>query len=581
MCAQENTTLPLVYAQYPWGDRIEGTKAELQGLGIGVGLAFPGEDGANKIEMITRDPRGYRVKVCLADRDRLTATLTFPNWPESPSRIGPEVEAFPGVTRQEFYAYGDRYIGTAQALVAAGLVKADQFPGMPGMFKTRVTVYSDGSISTCTNSSDWSRRREPGARSIQRDKRGLYSVIIHVPQEVKDERREAHGQAEAAWIAAVARMDRPARLLDLDILSRQRGRVVDFAPTRSAQVVSLSAWRESRRSSDPLQVRTAMIEPQEAIPPVAAIVPPWAREAYTGALRWHDDEAPLWRCIGFFRLYGATTEGMRDAWRYIERTNPKPQDHRRILANLILALDVAPELVLPDSEVHIESERDRRPPENFRVRDSRNVLARRLVRNLRAIRFVAPSDCLVRSQDMMFMLETEHLATAFDIEPDRLPRGNTIYRNLDITHHRWTHLGWRQHRRAVDVLGGRIVRDARDLAERAPRHFARLERLALLTESLPDMDEEHAGWIELEPRATYLLWARNVDHLVYLDNELPQCSPRYLRWADFASIASALFTTEQVGHNAPELIGKSIRHQRAAHPNLDTFPDSRQGRARL
>lgn len=326
-----------------------------------------------------------------------------------------------------------------------------------------------------------------------------------------------------------------------------------------------------------------MIEPQDAIPPMAAIVPPWAREVYTGGLRWHDAEALPWRRIGFFLLYGTHTEAMRDAWRYIERANPDPQDRRRILSNLILALDVAPELVLPDSEARIKSERDHRPREIFRVRDSRNVLARRLVRNLRAIQLVAPSDCLAHSQDMMrlFTREAEHLAIGFDIEPDRLPWRNAIYRTLDITHHRWTHLGGRQHRRAVDVLRGRIVRDARDLAELVPQHFSHLERLALLTESLPDMDEEHAGWIEMEPRATYLLWARTVDHLVYLDNERPLCSPRYLRWADFASIAAALFTTAQVGHNAPELIGESIRRQRAAHPYLDAFPDSRQERARL
>lgn len=251
MHAQESTTLPLVYAQHPWGDLIEGTKAQLQGLGIGAGATFPGEDGANKWEMRTKDPRGYSVKVRL-DGGRFSAWLYFPNWPERPSDIGPEVESFPGVTRQEFYAHSDLYVGTAQALVAAGLVKPDQFPGMPGMFKSRVTVYSDGTVSTCTSGVDRRRRHEPGARSIQRDKGGLYSVIVHVPQEIEDERRKARRAAEAAWMEAVAAMDRPARLLDLDVLSRQRGRVVDFAPTRSAQVVSLSAWRESRRSSDPL-----------------------------------------------------------------------------------------------------------------------------------------------------------------------------------------------------------------------------------------------------------------------------------------------------------------------------------------
>ena len=325
-----------------------------------------------------------------------------------------------------------------------------------------------------------------------------------------------------------------------------------------------------------------MTKPKDAIPRMAEIVPPWARQVYEDDLRWHDGDALPWRRIGFFRLYGAATEAMRDAWRYIERANPE-EDRRCVLANLIRALDVAPELVMPDSEACIVSERDLRQREINRVRASSNVLARRLVRNLRAIRFVAPSDCLAHSQDMtrLFMRETERLAMGFDIAPDPLPWGNAIYRTLDITHHRWTHLGWRQHRRAVDVLRGRIVRDARDLAEQAPQHFGQLERLALLTESLPDMAEEHAGWIEMEPKATYLLWARTVDHLVYLNNERPLRSPRYLRWADFANIAATLFTTEQVGHNAPKLIGESVRHQRAAHRDLDAFPDSRQQPALL
>ena len=293
------------------------------------------------------------------------------------------------------------------------------------------------------------------------------------------------------------------------------------------------------------------------------------------------DDCLPWRAIAAKRLFGATDSRLCDVWRHIERVNRDRRVRRRILSNLILALDVAPELVLPDSEARIESAGDPRPREIFRVRNSSNVLARRLVRNLRAMRAVAPDNCLAHSQDMtrLFMREIEHLAAAFDIEPDRIPWAPDIYRTLDITHHRWTHLGWRQHRRAVDVLRGRIVRDARDLSELAPQHFGRLQRLAVLTESLPDRGKEHAGWIEMEHKATYLLWARTVDHLVYGDAERPRCDPHYLRWDDFAIIAAALFTTAQVGYNAAELIAESIRRQRTAHPDIDAFPDSRQDRA--
>lgn len=247
MRPETNSAPSLNYELFDWGDRIIGTKEQLQSLGLGIAAAFPGEAGANKRQMTTQDPRGYRVEIS-RDGDRFIALLYFPNLPERPSYIGPAVEVFPGVTRQEFFAYGDLYIGTAQALVSADIVKPGQFPGMPGMFKSCVTIFRDGEVSTQKNGGDFDRRREPGARQVLPHKKGLFRVVVHVAKDVEDERREASHAAEAAWRISVAAMDRPARLLDLDLLSRQRGRVVDFAPPRSVQVVSLAAWRDRRAS---------------------------------------------------------------------------------------------------------------------------------------------------------------------------------------------------------------------------------------------------------------------------------------------------------------------------------------------
>ena len=248
MNPQTTTTPSLEYRQYEWGDRIVGTKAELQSLGIGVGIAFPGEDGANKREMTTKDPRGYRVKVYSGGDDRFIASLIFPNWPKEPRGIGPEVEAFPGVQRQEFYVDRDRYIGTAEALVAAGLVAADRFPGMPGMRKGCVWIYADGSLPPSQNRTEWVRSREPGARYVERVTRDRYSVIVRIAEDEAARRSDALARAKAEWRAALAAMPRPAPLLALPELTRQFGRPAQFVPDRSVTVVSLAAWREMRRA---------------------------------------------------------------------------------------------------------------------------------------------------------------------------------------------------------------------------------------------------------------------------------------------------------------------------------------------
>lgn len=50
----------------------------------------------------------------------------------------------PGITMREDISDGNVYRGDADALVAAGLVKPDQFPGQPANGKTRTSFRPDG-----------------------------------------------------------------------------------------------------------------------------------------------------------------------------------------------------------------------------------------------------------------------------------------------------------------------------------------------------------------------------------------------------------------------------------------------------
>ncbi|CQR41713.1 MAG: hypothetical protein PHO55_07445 [Thiomonas arsenitoxydans] len=250
MSPQENRS-SLEYKQHLRGDSITGTREQLLDLGIGVGQRYPGEPGAAKWITHVNDPRGFDVRLVRHEdlSGRFTASVYFPGWPQEPSECGPVEPYSDGVTRQAHYSWGDAYVGSQEALVAAGLVAPDQFPGMPGRLKTCVTIYPSGEVPTSRMGAHSDLARLPGAKSVERFSRGRYRVLVKVPEEVCKTRNEAHQRAKTRWIDAVLAMPRPAPLFDLDLLSRQRGRCVAFSPPRdtsSGNVVSLAAWRARR-----------------------------------------------------------------------------------------------------------------------------------------------------------------------------------------------------------------------------------------------------------------------------------------------------------------------------------------------
>jgi len=202
---------PLTYMECFWGDCIWGAKPQLQSLGLGAGLAFPGESGGPKRVLRVIDPRGFPTRIN-ADYEpgRYCAHIDFPGR-DRPKR---DWEPFaPGVRRQCF-GYFDYFVGTGTDLVAADLVRADQFPGMPGMRKVRVTILADGTIPTGAPTANLpaSLKNGSGARTVERAGVNTYRVAVKVDDAVGQRRWEAERAQEDQWVRQMWALPRPPRL---------------------------------------------------------------------------------------------------------------------------------------------------------------------------------------------------------------------------------------------------------------------------------------------------------------------------------------------------------------------------------
>jgi len=196
------------YHQFEAHDTIVGTKDQLQALGLGVGLEYPVNE---KQKLRTTDPRGHGVLIKKRSQGLFYAYVNFQNWPAPPdkaNKLTPREPFAAGVLIDRSHCWCDKFTGTAEDLISAGLIREDQLPA-----KFRVTIPTDGGPnwqgSKC-------RSDKPGSLVISRasptSKR--YTVSITVSDDESARRRAASDAAEEAWKKAVRALPRPERLTD-------------------------------------------------------------------------------------------------------------------------------------------------------------------------------------------------------------------------------------------------------------------------------------------------------------------------------------------------------------------------------
>lgn len=198
------------YHEYAWGDVIEGNKEVLQRMGIGAGMAFPGEQGANKRQISTTDPRGFHCTIITNYKwSQFThaAHITHHGRNYQDPAEGWN-EAFPGVLCRD-YSHSQCYKGTAEALTAAGIVPAGMFPGMPGMRSVRVSILADGSLPTGHRNSNI---RGDIALTVEKSGKHTYQAWARVSGELAEKRNAARLAHRRAWEISMAAMPRAPRL---------------------------------------------------------------------------------------------------------------------------------------------------------------------------------------------------------------------------------------------------------------------------------------------------------------------------------------------------------------------------------
>ena len=233
-------------------DLIVGTKAQIQSFGIGLNVAFPGEAEASKHNNITTvDPRGFRVMVYKLPRGRFEARVHFPNMPDypQPGSVGSEraeIEAWPGVKKSEL-PWSDSFIGSGDALVAAGIVREEQLPRPGRARSTSIRWRADGTIA----SQGSYEHGQPGSISISRQGKNRFTVHIGISLEEKQRRRQADEDAldaaREAWKRQIEAMPQPAMLERLPQwqLDRLAGTEVQPFQPRS-NVINMQGWKASR-----------------------------------------------------------------------------------------------------------------------------------------------------------------------------------------------------------------------------------------------------------------------------------------------------------------------------------------------
>lgn len=240
-CDSTATQAPFFeYRELVWGDLIYGTKDALQAIGLGVGMAFPGEAGGAKRELNTTDPRGFKCRITDGSHRSAgvyCASIGFPDR-EQPEALGGWKYFARGVQRKASY-WTDDFVGTADDLVAAGLVPHGYFPGCPGMRKVTVTILPDGSIPNGAPTSKHPDSRKPGAKRITRTSGMKYCVSLYIDDELGELRSQAEREARDEWEQKMDSMPRPPRI---DGKPSQRLK----STKQSIQPTTVADWKNSQ-----------------------------------------------------------------------------------------------------------------------------------------------------------------------------------------------------------------------------------------------------------------------------------------------------------------------------------------------
>jgi hypothetical protein len=253
-----DTAKGLEYYHYAWGEFIYATKAQLQSFGIGAGRAFPSEPGGPSRKMKVTDPRGFPATLGLAfDGERYCASIQFPG---RERQLGLRTKFAPGVEKRLEYERFDEYIGTVEALVAAGLAPLEHFPGQQGMRKMRVTIFADGTVPTGAPTVRHRRSEEAGARLIERASKTTFRVRVIAAQEDRERRALAIRHANEEYEARMEALQRPARLELVDValaeIAKKLDQQKDVAARKDFKDRALSNFRYMLRVA-----RVRFVEP--------------------------------------------------------------------------------------------------------------------------------------------------------------------------------------------------------------------------------------------------------------------------------------------------------------------------------
>lgn len=166
----------------------EGTKQQLQAVGLGMGMAFPGEGGAQD-DLNCKCPLGFDVRIYLPTYDHAMAAARIyraQSWyVQGIEEKKQYVQYAPGVRKEVWTCFWlDVYVGTAEALVVAGLVPdLRYFPGQPGANKIQASYQKNWGPATCASNRN-------GIVTIRkRGNSGQFVVQVSVTKEEEGRRR--------------------------------------------------------------------------------------------------------------------------------------------------------------------------------------------------------------------------------------------------------------------------------------------------------------------------------------------------------------------------------------------------------